>query len=60
MFLLSAEGENQTRLHQREEFGGWLFSPVIYLMGGMVQTKSGFENFNEALKKRAESTDMFV
>ena len=56
LFLLAEEGAGLTRLVQREEFGGWLFTPLMKWMGMEAKTRAGFEQFNEALKKRAEST----
>ena len=56
LFLLSEEGQGRTKLLQREEFGGWLFGPIMSYMGGMEKTTAAFVSFNEALKKRAESS----
>jgi hypothetical protein len=53
LFLLSEEG-NQTKLTQREEFGGFLYAPVMNWMGMETKTRAGFEAFNESVKKRAE------
>ena len=53
LFLLSEEG-TQTKLIQREEFGGILFAPLMNWLGMGEKTKRGFEEFNEAVKRRAE------
>lgn len=53
LFLLSEEG-GQTKLRQREEFGGFLYAPLMNWLGMGAKTKAGFEAFNEAVKKRAE------
>lgn len=55
LFLLREEDGGATRLVQREEFGGFLFTPLMKWMGMETKTKAGFEQFNEAVKKRAES-----
>lgn len=52
LFLLEEEGE-QTRLVQREEFGGVLYTPLMSWLGMGTKTRKGFEAFNESLKKRA-------
>ncbi len=53
LFLLSEEGKD-TRLVQREEFGGLLYAPLMNWLGMGDKTRKGFEAFNEAVKKRAE------
>jgi hypothetical protein len=56
LFLLSPEGSGRqhTRLVQREEFSGILFTPLMRWMGMDKKTIRGFEAFNEAVKARAE------
>lgn len=56
LFLLKEEGAGQTKLVHREEFAGFLFVPLMKWMGMEAKTKTGFEHFNEAIKKRAESS----
>lgn len=55
LFLLSEE-EGGTKLEQKEEFGGILYAPVMNWMGVGEKTKKGFEEFNAAIKKKAEET----
>jgi hypothetical protein len=55
LFLLSEEN-GQTKLIQREEFGGFLYAPIMNWLGNEAKTKAGFVEFNEAVKRRAEQT----
>jgi hypothetical protein len=56
LFLLSPEGSvgQHTRLVQREEFAGILFTPLMRCMGMDKKTIRGFEASNEAVTARAE------
>ena len=59
LFLLSEqemEGKTGTKLVNREEFGGLLYTPLMRWLGMGEKTKKGFVAFNEPLKKKAEET----
>ncbi|KAJ9479927.1 hypothetical protein PHBOTO_003678 [Pseudozyma hubeiensis] len=61
LFLLSEEdvdGKKGTKLVQREEFGGVLYTPLMSWLGMGDKTRKGFEEFDASVKKRAEQVAM--
>lgn len=54
LFLLSQEANGNTKLVQREEFGGLLYAPLMNWLGMGDKTRKGFEAFDQAVKNRAE------
>ncbi len=52
-FVLTAEPDGTTRLTHSERFTGLL---VALLKGATAKSHAGFEAFNEALKRRVETT----
>jgi hypothetical protein len=57
MFLLSTEGDNQTRLRHREEFFGVLYTPLFVWSGMEAKSKVNYQIFNESLKAKAEQEE---
>mmetsp|Transcript_11073 Transcript_11073/g.12565 ORF Transcript_11073/g.12565 Transcript_11073/m.12565 type:complete len:89 (-) Transcript_11073:215-481(-) len=56
IFRIEENEEGQTLFHHEEIFTGVLASTLVYFKGGKMQ--QAFRNTNEAMKKRAESTNI--
>lgn len=52
--FISVENGTKTKLVQSEDFSGILSAPLLYLV--KASTLKGFENLNEDLKKKVESS----
>jgi hypothetical protein len=56
-FLLTDEGNGQTRLRHREEFYGVLYAPLFVWSGLEAKSKVNYAAFNEGVKARAETEE---
>lgn len=52
--FISVENGTKTKLIQSEEFSGFLSAPLLYFL--KASTLKGYENLNEDLKKKVESS----
>ncbi|KIW05730.1 uncharacterized protein PV09_03587 [Verruconis gallopava] len=57
MFLLSDEGNGQTKLRHREEFFGVLYAPLFVWSGLEAKSKVNYQTFNESVKAKAEQEE---